>query len=902
MLRDRQSECATVDRLVDAVRAGQSRVLVVRGEPGIGKSALLDYVARAAADCRVVRAAGVQTEMELAFAGLHQLCTSLLDRLQCLPAPQRLALGTAFGMREGDAPDRFLVGLAALSLLSDAAEDRPLVCLIDDAQWLDRASAQALAFVARRLLAESVAVVVATRAQRDDLGGLPELAVRGLPDGDARALLASVLRGPLDDRVRDRIIAETRGNPLALLELPNGVPPGQLAGGFGLPDAGGLPGRIEETFQRRLGALPVDTQRLLLVAAAEPVGDPVLLWRAARRLEIAVDAVTPAQESGLLELGAQVRFRHPLVRSAVYRSASPDARRAAHVALAEATDPEADPDLRAWHRAHGAAEPDEAVAADLERSAGRAQARGGVAAAAAFLERAAALTPDPGRRGERALAAAQAEHLAGAPGAALALLATAEAGRLDDLARARVQLLRAQVAFGSGTGSDAPTLLYDAARRLEPLDLDLARATYLEALCAAVYIGPLDSTCDSAEVARAALAAARSGPPRPLDLLLDGVALLITKGYASAAPALRRALSAFDSQDLSAVEGLGWGWLASYIASALWEHETQLALATRQVQMARAAGALTALPHTLAQLVGIHMRDGELAAAAALMHEIDTAVEATGSEPSLHLHLALAAYEGREADARALIEAGNERVRFRGGGIGVVVVQWASALLYNGLGRYEDALREATRPHEDAEPVARPPWPLPELIEAAVRTDAREQAADVFRRLSERAQVSGTDWALGLEARSRALLSHGEEAERLYRDAIERLAVPGSRVDLARAHLLYGEWLRRENRRTDAREQLRTAHEMLSEMGVRAFADRAARELLASGESAGVRGPEPAGNLTAQEAQIARLAASGLSNAEIGTRLFISPRTVEYHLRKVFAKLDISSRTQLPVS
>ena len=495
------------------MRAGRSGALVVRGEPGVGKTALLEYVLERASGCRVARASGVQSEMELVFAGLHQLCAPMLDRLERLPGPQRDALGTAFGLARGVAPDRFLVGLAVLSLLSEVAEERPLVCLVDDAQWLDRASAQALAFVARRLLAESVALVFAARApgEERELRGLPELMVEGLGESDARALLGSVLPGPLDERVRDRIVAETRGNPLALLELPRGLTPAELAGGFGLPDAPALSGRIEESFRRQLAALPAATRRLLLVAAAEPVGEPVLLWHAAEQLGVGVEAAGPAAEAGLCEFGARVRFRHPLVRSAVYRAASPEDQRSAHGALAEATDPELDPDRRAWHHAQAAPGPDEEVAAELERSAGRAQARGGLAAAAAFLEQAALLTPGSARRTERALAAAQAKHQAGAPDAALELLATAEAGPLDELQRARVDLLRAQIAFAVRRGSDAPPLLLKAAKRLEPLDLTLARETYLEALSAAIFAGRLATGGGVLEAAEAA----RAAPPAP---------------------------------------------------------------------------------------------------------------------------------------------------------------------------------------------------------------------------------------------------------------------------------------------------------------------------------------------------------------------------------------------------
>jgi DNA-binding CsgD family transcriptional regulator len=900
-LLGRRSECEALDRLVADVLAGASRVAVLRGEAGVGKSALLGYLSERVGGWRVARAVGVESEMELAYSGLHQLCAPMLDHLERLPLPQRDALATVFGRSSGPAPDRFLVGLATLTLLAEVAEQEPLACIVDDAQWLDQASAQILAFVARRLLAERVALVCAVRTGIGDgvLAGLPELSVLGLPESDARALLLENVRGPLDAAVCAQIVAESHGNPLALLELPRARGTAGLAGGFGLPDSQSVPGEIEQSYIRRLRLLPVATQLLVLAAAAEPLGDPVLLHGAAEAMGVGLAAVGPAVDEGLLRLGARVEFAHPLVRSAAYRAAPAVDRQRVHRALAEHTDPEADPDRRAWHRARAAPGPDEEVAAELERSAGRAQDRGGLAAAAAFLQRAVALTRDATVRAERALRAAQTSLQSGEFDAARRLLAAAEAGPLDETARTRIDLLRGQIAFGSGAGSDAPTLLFKAASRLEPLDLGLARATYLDALCATVYIGPLDGGCDPAEVARAALAAARPSAPRPVDLLLDGVALLVTEGYETAAPTLRRALGSFDRDDLSAGEGLGWGWLACYIASALWEHETQVALARRQVQLAREAGAFAVLPHTLAQLVGIHLREGELVTAAALMHEVDSAIDATGSEPSLHLHLSLAAYQGHESEAQALIRTGFEQVRFRGGGMGVVVVQWASALLYNGLGRYEEALLAGSRAGDHAEPVGEPPWALPELVEAAARSGKRDDAADALGRLSDRARVSGTDWALGLEARSRALLAEGEDAELLYREALDRLAAPGSRVDLARAHLVYGEWLRREGRRIDAREQLHTAHDMLGGMGLEAFAERARRELTATGETVRKRRDDTRDQLTPQEEQIARRARDGLSNPEIGAELFLSARTVEWHLRKVYAKLGISSRRQL---
>jgi DNA-binding CsgD family transcriptional regulator len=894
-----------LDRLVDNVRAGQSRVLVLRGEAGVGKTALLEYLQRRASGCRIARAAGVESEMELPFAGLHQLCAPMLHRLGRLPGPQGDALGAAFGLRDGDAPDRFLVGLAVLSLLSDVAEEHPLICVLDDAQWLDRASAQAFAFVTRRLMAESVAVVFAVRESSNDqdLTGLPELQIHGLADRDARALLESVLAGPLDERVRDRFVAETRGNPLALVELPRGLTPAQLAGGFALPGAIPLSGRIEASFQRRLDALPADTRRLLQLAAADPAGDPVLLWRAAQRLAIGNQAAGPAAEAGLLEIGARVLFRHPLVRSAAYRSASLPDRQAGHRALAEATDPRLDPDRRAWHRAQAAPEPDEDVAAELERSAGRAQARGGLAAAAAFLQRAVTLTVDPARRADRALAAAQSKHQAGAPDTALELLALAQAGPLDELQQARAELLRAQITFAVTRGRDAPPLLLAAAKRLEPLDATLARETYLDAFSAALFAGHLARGGGVREVAEAVLAAdwGESSRRSPLacNLLLDGLAILTTQGYAAAATTLKGALRAFRDEPMSEEDTLRWLWLACRIARALGDDASWDELTDRQVQLARKAGALSLLPIALIERFGVQLFVGDLDAAASLVAEAEAVVEATGSQLAPQGAIALAAWRGREAEASALIEASRQDVERRGEGLWLIATEWASAVLFNGLGRYEDALAAAEQAAEDPHELGVSTWVPTEIIEAAVRSGAPERAAGPLRRLQEISRAAGTDWALGVEARSRALLSDGEAAERLYLEAIERLGRTRVRVALARAHLLYGEWLRRQGRRMDARGQLRIAHQLYSSMGMEGFAERARRELQATGETVRKRSVETRGELTAQEMQIARLANDGLSNQEIGARLFISARTVKYHLGKVFTKLDISSRAQL---
>jgi DNA-binding CsgD family transcriptional regulator len=901
-LLGRRSERETLDRLVATVRAGQSAVLVVRGEAGVGKSALLACLIERASGCRIARAAGVESEMELPFAGLHQLCAPMLDRLDRLPAPQRDALATAFGVSAGDPPDRFLVGLAVLSLLSEVAEDGPFVCVVDDAQWQDRASAQTLAFVARRLLAEAVGLVFAVRepSPTQDLAGLPELVVGGLDGGDASALLHSAIPGRLDDRVRDRIVAEARGNPLALLELPRGLTSAELAGGFGFPQVAiPLANRIEQSFLRQLESVPAETRRLLLTAAAEPVGDVTLLWRAAGRLGLGIDAAAPALAAGLIDLGARVRFRHPLLRSTVYRAATVSDRQEVHRALAEATDPETDPDRRAWHRAQAASGPDEAVADELERSADRAQARGGAAAAAAFLARAAELTPDPPERGRRAVAAAQAKFDAAASDAALELLATAELAPLDELQRARLERLRAEIVFARTRGSDAPALLLDAARRLEPLDAAMARETHLEAMAAAMFAGRLGHEPGVREAAEAAQAApAAPQPPRAIDLFLDGLATRFTDGYSAGVPPLRQALDAFCRVEGVTARDVRWLWLACRLAQDLWDDELWQVLAARGVRDARERGALGVLPIAATYRASLHVHAGAFDAASALIEEADAITHATGMAPLKYASLMLAAWRGNEAEGLELIEAARLEGTARGEGMGLRVLGWATALLYNGCGRYGEALEAAQRGCEQDD-VGLFGWSLVELIEAGVRSGATDATSAALDRLSERTRASGTDWALGIEAGSRALLSDGRDAEPLYREAVERLARSRGVVHLARARLLYGEWLRRESRRVDAREQLRAAHEMFSGIGAEGFAERARHELAATGETARKRTDGARGVLTPQEAHIARLAKDGLSNPEIGAQLFISPRTVQYHLRKVFLKLDITSRNQL---
>jgi DNA-binding CsgD family transcriptional regulator len=898
---DRHDECAALDELLDVVRAGESRSLVITGEPGVGKTALMEYLVGRASGCRVVRMCGLHFEAELAFAGLHQLCGSLVGLDKRLPGPQSESLNRAFGLSSGPAPDRFLVGLAILGLLAVAAEEQPVVCVIDDAQWLDKASLQTLAFVARRLVAESVALVFAATGEVPELNGLPELKVEGLPHAAARRLLRSVLHSPVDDRVLDRIVAETRGNPLALLELSRGLSPAGVAGGFGLPGECTLPGPIEESYRRQRALFSSPTRQLLLLASAEPTGDPVLVWRAAEKLGIEVGAAGPAEAAGLLRMGAQVQFRHPLLRSAVYQAASDEQRHVVHRALAQAIDPEAEPDRRVWHAAQATAGPDEDVAAELEGAAARARARCGLAAAAAFLERSAQLTPDPARRAQRALAAAHSRYQAGAPDSALNLLSMAEAGPLDKLSQARAELLSAQIAFSARRGREAPRLLLKAARQLEVLDVQLARETYLEALDAASFAGRLAHGVDLREVAEAARSAPPSPlPPCPADLLLDGLAMRLTEGYASGVPMLRCALTGFRVPDLSDEEGLRWLWMAGRSARDLWDDESQQVLATRYVRLAREAGALTVLPLALASRVVAHIYAGELTAAESLLAELAGVTLATGIPPVPLPGLLFMAWRGRESEAGQMLEAIAKQVVDRGEGNGLLICGWAEALLCNSLGRYQEALDSAERASEQLPMVGASPWGvLVELVEAASRCGTPERAADALRQLSEATRASRTGWALGIAARCQALCTEGRRAENAYQEAIERLGGTRVRGELARAHLLYGEWLRRENRRLDARSQLRTAHDMFVEMGMEAFARRAAHELAATGETTRKRHADNNGELSAQERQIARLAGEGLSNPEIASRLFISRRTVEWHLNKIYSKLNITSRRQL---
>jgi DNA-binding CsgD family transcriptional regulator len=900
-LLDRTTETAALAGVLTAVRDGLSGVLVLRGDAGIGKTVLLEWAAGQAHDMQLARVAGIQAEMGMGFAGLHQLLIPFLSRLDGLPRPQRQALESAFGLVAGPAPDRFLVGLAALTLLTDAAAGQPVLCLVDDAQWLDQVSVEVLGFVARRLYADRVGMLFTERAGEDRapvLAGLPEMTVGGLPAEAADELLAASAAGPVTGQVSRQIVADTAGNPLALVEAGGELTPAELSGTVPLSWPLRFGGRLEELYLSRVRALPADTRTLLLLAAADPSGDPALVWKAAGQLEIDPQAGEMAGVERLVSWEPRVRFRHPLIRSAAYYAAPASARQRAHQALAAVTDPDADPDRRAWHLAEAAAGPDEQVAAGLERSAARAQARGGLAAAAAFLERAAALTPDPARRAERTLAAAQANRQAGAFGKALELVAAAETGPLDEFQSARVDWLRGQIAFASGLGSDAPPLLLKAAKRLEPLNLDLARETYVDAWQAAFFAGYLAGAGDLLEVSRAArVLPPPAHLPRPVDLVLDGFALLVADGPAAAAPVLRQATSTFASPDIPEEEILRWGFIATVADEALWD-DKGWRVTVRQVQLARDVGALDQLSFLLNRMAVETVWNGDFAAATSLIAEAGTVCEATGSRFAPVGAVMLAAFRGREAEAVALIQSIIEQATAEGQGVSVTVAHWVAAVLHNGLGRYEEALAAARQACEHKH-VYISMWALPELIEAAARTGNPRIADDALYRLAGATRAGGTDVGLGIEARSRALLSEAGAAERCYCEAIDRLSRTRRRPDLARTRLLYGEWLRRQRRRRDARDQLRTSFSMFDAMGMEAFAGRARAELRATGERARPRGPGAPEVLTPQEEQIAWLAAEHLTNREIAARLFISASTVEYHLRKIFRKLGVSSRTQL---
>ena len=904
-LRGRQSECESLMALLGEARDGRSQAIVLSGEAGIGKTALLHYLLENADGCRVSRAAGVESEMQFAFASLQQLCVPFLDGLDRLPPPQRSALDTTFGLASGPPPDRFVVGLGVLNLLSSAAEEQPLLCVVDDAQWLDQASAQTLEFVARRLRAEPVAIVFALRTTDDlpTLTALPQLPLHGLGNPEAADLLDSVLAGRLDSQVRDRLLAESHGNPLALLELPRQLTSAGRTLGIGNSASSSLAERIEDGYLRKLQGLSPHARQLLVLAAADPLGDVDLVHRAGQRLGIDDKDISDAESTGLIELRHRVEFRHPLVRSAVHRSAVPEDRRAAHQALAEVTDPVEDPDRYAWHRSRAALGPDEAVATALEQSADRALGRGGLTAAAGFLEAAATLTPAPDHRARRSLAAAQAKASAGAFGDALSLLAAAQAGPLDDLDSARVDLLQAQISYHSEGGNKGLPLLLDAASRLEPLDPRLARETYLDAFAAAMFAGRLAS---GSGIGMRQVAEAMGGIRLPAeagksDVMLRGIAELFTDGYAAAAPALLDTVRAFGSDELTLDESVRFAWLAACAATDLFDDANWGVLTHRHLTAIREIGALAVLPVALTSRIIYDLYSGDLAEAEALVAECAWVADVTGGQNTMMPYgdVCLSAVRGDAERAEPQFRTLLEDITARGEGVGLNMIGWFQAVMFSGLGRHTEALTAARMAADSPLELGPPKWALAEVVEAGVHTGNTAEASVAFEQLSAFTQASGTDAALGVEAGRRALLRSGRDAEACYREEAERLAHTTLQVERARAQLRYGEWLRLENRRGEARTQLRFAFETFGALGLDGFAERARQELGATGETVRRRATEATGSLTPQETRIAQLAVEGLTNSEIGDALFLSARTVEWHLRKVYTKLGVQSRRRL---
>ena len=898
----RQREQQALAQLLDSARRGHSGVLVLRGEPGIGKTALLDDLVARAPDFRVLSLCGAELERDMAYAGVQQLCAPLMGLIGRLPEPQAHALQVALGLTNGAAPDRLLVGLALLTLLGVTSADSPVLCVVDDAQWMDTSSVQALAFVARRIQVDPVVMVFTTRDHgADALAGHRELILSGLTDRDARLLLATMVPTRLDERVRETVLAEANGNPLALRELHKALTPEGLAGGYGLPSATSTETHIERTFVSQVSELPSATRLLLIVMAAEPAGRPEWIWSALSILGIGREAAEPAETAGLIFIDGGPRFRHPLIRAAIYRSSSTSQRRRAHAALASSiTGPTAD-DYRAWHRAHATDTPDAQIADELERAATRARARGGVSAAASFLEYAARLTPDPTERARRTLDAAMSNLDAGMPEPAARLIAAAYDSTDDELLAARCELLRAKMAFAASRGVDAPPLLLAAAKRMEHLDPLESRKAYLGAVMAAVLVGRLsteqhNSAPSVAQAARRAPAA--PDPPRVIDLLLDGLIVRLSRGYVAAAGPLQAAIRAYLLEWETDAPDPRWHDLTARVCLDLFDQDAYNFLTAREVEQLRASGSLTMLPVALVTYSAVCVTAGKFEQAAALLDESAAIITATGAPVRAAIRTYLAAYRGHEQLCREGVQETIDGATGRGEGYDISVALYATAIMYNGLGQYREAMDSAASGarYDDLGMCG---YLLVELVEAAVRCKEHKVAAQALGRLLERTGASGTEAALGLAARCTALVSEGAVADVAYQDALAHLERTPVVVYLARTHLIYGEWLRREKRRADARTQLRIAHDMFARMGADGFARRAQRELAATGETVHVWATDATYDLTAQESRIALLARDGYTNVEIAGQLFISRRTVEWHLGKIFAKLGITSRREL---
>ncbi|KAA0100033.1 LuxR family transcriptional regulator [Mycolicibacterium sp. P1-18] len=898
----RRTELDVMAELVDAARHGRSGSVVLRATAGLGKTYLLDRVVdEYATDMQVIAISGIEAETVFDYAALQRLCSQLLGHVDRLPELQRRALKVAMGAESGDPPDPFLVGLAVVNLLSEAGAQRPLLCIVDDAQWIDDVSRQALGFAARRLQADRVAMIFATRdADAYHLDGLRQLRLPPLTDAESRTLLDAVLPGRLDHRVRDRLLGEAAGNPLALTEMPVTLTPGELAGGFGLVNPRTSPGSVEDVFTQRLQALPERTRLLLLIAAAEPAGEAGWLWAAAERLGLGVDDAAAAEAAGLVRLDTRIGFRHPLVRAAIYRSEPAAQRHRVHAALAETiTGPDA-ADYRTWHRAHAISTPLEAIAAELVVSAERARHRGGIAAAAAFLTYSVELTPDAGTRARRALGAAAAKLDAGDIGAATRLVDTAAATTVDAGHHARVALMRARLAFASDRGREGPRLLLAAARELADLEPDASRDTYLEALMAAMIVGRLAEDADGpvAVAVAARRAPPPATPPRSVDLLLDALITRFTDGYVTAAPALKKALLAYLRDVHAGTADPRWHDVTNRICLDLYDFSAYAVLAGKQLEMLRAAGELTVLPAALTTLAAVHAIGGEFDAGQALLDEALVVASATGAPPHRSATAFLAAHRGDEelwrTSAGQTVSEGTDR----GEGTELTVALLSKALLHNGLSWHEDAL-DACRSGLRYDDIGLYGCLLIETVEAAAYSGHHNEARDAAAELVTRATASPTESALGLAARATAIAKGAEATDVDFQQAIAHLERSPLAVYRARTHLVYGEWLRRHRGNGDAVAQLRLAHDLCTRIGADAFAERAARELEAAGGAAAQRNPRYDAGLTARERHISRLVRQGLGNAEVADKLLISHRTVEWHLRNIYNKLGVTSRREL---
>jgi DNA-binding CsgD family transcriptional regulator len=904
----REVECKEIDLLLTDVRSGTSGALVLRGEAGMGKTTLLDYALSSATGMHTVRVAGMQSENEFSFGALHRLLVPFMDRIESLPARQREAIWTAFGVAAGPAPDRFLVGLAALTVLAEAARERPLICIVDDAHWIDRESLDVLGLIARRLFAERVVMLFAARVSSaavvtvgpPPLEGVRALDILGLDEQAARQLITALVPCPVDPAVALKIAEGTGGCPLAVREVVSGLRRDQLSGHQPLPDPLTVGSALERHFLCQVELLPTDTQTALLLVAAESSRDPFLLRRACAALSVDIRALEPAREAELLAPSYEVTFRHPLIRSAVYNGAHVEKRRAAHLALAEATDGVLHPEARAWHLSRATSGPDEGTAVLLAQCAAKARSRGRYSEAAALWARTAELTAEPAEAARSLLEAAEAYFVGGAVEASEDALTRAEQDLATPLLRAQALRLDAQLKTFVAP-SETPSLLLNVATAFEALDIGLARDTYAEALAACVVSAQMTSLTTPKDIAVAALNAPsrHDGDPTIEDLLLDAFATRFAFGYVDAVPAYRRCVEWLCAED--SPHASRWAVFGSKAAEELWDPVGYRVMLQRMERTQRQRGELDALRVTANRLGDYEMWIGQFALADAYHSETAELAAALGedSEGWLRNKAELLAWQGRETEARAVATQILQHPSDVPS-VGVVVnsALLGLAVLNIAKGQYREALAYA-RQLFNIDPITHGNHCLREVVEAGARAGDTEIACRALERLEERGQASGTPWALGLVARSRALIAHDALAEEHFREGLEYLASTPIVTEQARTHLLYGEWLRRQGRRTDARSQLQNAYALFADMGADTFAQRAARELGATGARARKRSPDSSSTLTPQELRIARLAASGATSKEIAAELFLSPRTIDAHLRSVFSKVGITSRRQL---